>query len=73
MRKKENGKLRLQHPQRNFIYPTGEPILLNQRTGSSSGRLKITFADWDGDGLEDLIVSSKPARLQNNLPHKAHQ
>jgi hypothetical protein len=61
MHKKENGKLLLAHPQRNFVYPSGDPILLNQRTGSSSGRLKITFHDWDGDGLEDLIVSSKPA------------
>ena len=61
LRNKDNGKLLLQHPQRNFVFPSGEPILLNQRTGSSSGRLKITFADWDGDGLEDLIVSSKPA------------
>jgi WD40 repeat protein len=43
------------------VFPDGKPILLNQRTGSSSGRLKITFHDWDGDGLEDLIVSSKPA------------
>lgn len=59
--KGENGELLLAHPQRNFIYPTGEPILLNQRTGSSCGRLKITFADWDGDGLKDLIFSSKPA------------
>ncbi|MBN1349212.1 VCBS repeat-containing protein [candidate division KSB1 bacterium] len=55
------GALRLAPPQRNFVYPSGEPILLNQRTGSSSGRLKITFADWDGDGLRDLVFSSKPA------------
>jgi hypothetical protein len=27
----------------------------------SCGRLKITFADWDGDGLKDLVFSSKPA------------
>ena len=60
-RSKKEDKLVLNHPERNFVYPSGEPILLNQRTGSSSGRLKITFADWDGDGLEDLIVSSKPA------------
>lgn len=60
-RSKVNGKLILEHPERNFVFPTGEPILLNQRTGSSSGRLKITFADWDGDGFEDLIFSSKPA------------
>ena len=61
LRAKEEGKLILAHPERNFVFPTGEPILLNQLTGSSSGRLKITFADWDGDGLEDLIFSSKPA------------
>ncbi len=57
----KEGKLFLNPPERSFIYPSGEPILLNQRTGSSSGRLKITFADWDGDGLKDLIFSSKPA------------
>ena len=60
-RKKVDDKLVLMHPKRNFVFPDGQPILLNQRTGSSSGRLKITFHDWDGDGLEDLIVSSKPA------------
>ena len=57
----ENDDLQLSHPQRNFVSVDGEPIVLNQRTGSSSGRLKITFSDWDGDGLKDLIVSSKPA------------
>ena len=61
LRYKENDKLYLSHPQRNFVWPDGEPILLNQLKGSSSGRLKIEFADWDDDGLEDLIVSSKPA------------
>ncbi|WP_338359158.1 VCBS repeat-containing protein [Yeosuana marina] len=58
---KQGDKLMLGHPQRNFIFPDGSPILLNQKKGSSSGRLKITFADWDGDGLKDLIFSSKPA------------
>ncbi len=58
---KDGEKLLLGHPQRNFIYTDGEPVLLNQRIGSSHGRLKITFADWDGDGLEDLVFSSKPA------------
>lgn len=57
----EEGQLKLGHPQRNFVFPSGKPIHLNQRTGSSHGRLKITFSDWDGDGLKDLIVSSKPA------------
>jgi tellurite resistance-related uncharacterized protein len=60
-RKKEGNKLLLMHPQRNFVFPDGEPIQLNQLKGSSHGRLKIGFADWDGDGLEDLVFSSKPA------------
>ncbi|WP_236970859.1 FG-GAP repeat domain-containing protein [Membranihabitans marinus] len=58
---KEDGMLKLGHPQRDFVDPSGQPILLNQRINSSHGRLKITFADWDGDGLEDLVFSSKPA------------
>jgi len=57
----DTDTLRLSQPLRSFIFDSGDPILLNQLTGGSSGRLKITFADWDGDGLEDLIVSSKPA------------
>jgi len=61
LRYKEDDKLLLRHPQRNFIYPTGEAIRLNQLEGGSCGRLKITFADWDGDGSKDLIFSSKPA------------
>lgn len=61
LREQRGGKLILTHPKRSFVFPDGQPILLNQRTGSSSGRLKITFHDWDGDGMEDLIVSSKPA------------
>ncbi len=55
------GALILLPPQRLFTTPDGQPLLLNQRTGSSSGRLKIEIVDWDGDGRDDLIVSSKPA------------
>ncbi len=61
LRYKENNKLLLAHPERKFVFPSGEPILLNQLKTTHNGRLKITFADWDGDGLEDLIFSSKPA------------
>ncbi len=61
IRFKKDGKLMLSPPERLFVFPDDKPILLNQRTGSSSGRLKIDFADWDGDGTEDLIFSSKPA------------
>lgn len=61
MRYQENGKLGLKHPCRNFVFPDGAPILLNQLKNKSSGRLKITFSDWDGDGKKDLIFASKPA------------
>jgi len=58
---RKGRSIKLGHPRRNFVFPDGNPILLNQLRGSSHGRLKITFADWDGDGLEDLVFSSKPA------------
>ena len=61
LRYKESGQLFLAHPERNFVFPDGQPILLNQLKNKSTGRLKFDFADWDGDGIEDLIVASKPA------------
>lgn len=57
----EDGALLLGPPERDFVYPTGETIRLNQLEKKSSGRLKIGFVDWDGDGLKDLVFSSKPA------------
>lgn len=60
-RTKKEGKLLLNHPQRNFVFPDGKAIQINQLKGKSSGRLKIEFADWDGDGVDDLILASKPA------------
>ena len=59
--KDEQGKLLLSHPQRNFVYPDGTPIQLNQLKVSHGGRINISFTDWDGDGLEDLLFAQKPA------------
>ncbi len=56
-----DGKLLLSAPKRNFVDPDGNPIRLNPREQKSNGRTKFSFADWDGDGLKDLIFSSKPA------------
>jgi hypothetical protein len=58
---KNGDKLYLAHPERNFVFEDGSPILLNQLKGKSTGRLKFDFADWDGDGTNDIIVASKPA------------
>ncbi len=55
------GHLLLGPPERRFVTPVGEPILLNGLPGAHNGRLKITFVDWDGDGDRDLVFSSKPA------------
>ena len=61
LRFKKGNDLYLSHPQRNFVFSDGNPIHLNQLKGKSTGRLKFDFADWDGDGIQDLIVASKPA------------
>ena len=37
------------------------PLRLNDGIGGQSGRRKICFTDWDGDGRLDLIVDSKNA------------
>lgn len=57
----KNGQLILLPPSRNFIHPDGSFVRLNQKEGKSSGRVKIAFADWDGDGLEDLLFTAKPS------------
>lgn len=56
-----DDELLLSPPQRSFVFPSGEPVRLNQLLAKSSGRLKIGFSDWDGDGMRDLVFSSKPA------------
>ncbi len=38
---------------------TPGPLRLNYREAGASGRRKICFADWDGDGDADLLVNSE--------------
>jgi hypothetical protein len=45
----DGGKLRLD---------SGEPILANFLHAGGTGRLKISFTDWDRDGAMDLLVGT---------------
>jgi hypothetical protein len=42
------------------------PLRLNDDEAGGSGRRKIAFTDWDGDGDLDLLVNSKNATLMEN-------
>ncbi|MFO0871365.1 MAG: FG-GAP-like repeat-containing protein [Pirellulales bacterium] len=54
-------------PQRVFADASGQPLHLNPRTAGGSGRRKLTFVDWDGDGELDLLLNSANADLYRGL------
>jgi hypothetical protein len=53
-----DGKLKLLPPERIFLQPNGRFLNLSAGRAGSSGRRKINFVDWDGDGDLDLISDS---------------
>jgi len=58
-----DGKRVLLHPKRIFCSEKGEPLQFNSRRGGASGRRKLCVADWDGDGLLDILINSRNAEL----------
>jgi hypothetical protein len=53
--------------ERIFTDTKGQPLRLNSRDAGKSGRRKLCFADWDGDGRLDLLVNSINADLYRNV------
>jgi hypothetical protein len=56
----------------------GKPIVeesgllrLNPGIAGQSGRRKFTIVDWDGDGLQDLLVNSKNVNFLKNIGDSA--
>jgi hypothetical protein len=46
---------------------TGQPIRLNSKNAGGSGRRKLHWTDWDGDGLLDLLMDSKNVELHHGV------
>lgn len=45
-------------------------LQLNTQKYGGSGRLKLSFADWDGDGKKDLFINSINVTWLQNMGEK---
>ncbi|MFC2115864.1 FG-GAP repeat domain-containing protein [Bacteroidota bacterium] len=81
-RTKKDGQLLLMPGERIFTGRDadrdGNPVVdesgllrLNPGIAGKSGRRKICVVDWDGDGLEDLLVNSKNVNFLKNMGDSA--
>jgi len=69
-REKAGDSLRLLPGERIFKDANGEPLQLNPKTAGGSGRRKVVFADWDGDGRLDLLLNSRNINFLRNVAEK---
>lgn len=75
-RAKRDGKRALLPPERIFqgaaaaANKQAVPLRLNAGTAGGSGRRKLCFADWDGDGRLDLLVNSASTNFLRNVAEK---
>jgi len=58
-RAKENGNLKLLPGRRIFKDEKDDLLRLSKRQAGGSGRRKLCMADWDGDGILDLLINSR--------------
>lgn len=63
----ENDRLTLAPARRAFLDEAGQPLRPNARPGGASGRRKLEAADWNGDGILDLLINSTNADLYLGL------
>ncbi|MCA9048065.1 MAG: exo-alpha-sialidase [Planctomycetaceae bacterium] len=52
--------------QRVFIDEDNQPLNLNPKSCGGSGRVKLAWTDWDGDGRADLLTNSENATWYRN-------
>lgn len=64
-RRSQDGKL--QPPERVFVDKEGQALRFTDRNAGGSGRRKWCIVDWDGDGVEDLLLNSKNADFYRGL------
>ncbi len=62
-RVRQDGRLVLLPPVRNFVDEDGKPLRLAGGTAGGSGRRKFCFVDWDQDGRLDLLVNGVNIRF----------
>jgi len=67
LRERRGDKLVLLPGQRTILGPDRQPLRLNSRAAGGSGRRKLCFADWDGDGRLDLLVNSRNVEFWRNV------
>ncbi|SHJ29992.1 FG-GAP repeat domain-containing protein [Pseudozobellia thermophila] len=57
----------------NFVNSSNGPLRLNEKKYGSSGRRKLAFGDWDGDGDIDILVNGINAALWENVGQTPNQ
>jgi hypothetical protein len=66
-RARKKGQPILLPGKRIFKDKAGELLRLNKRNAGGSGRRKLCFADWDGDGKLDLLANSRNISFLRNV------
>ena len=65
----EQGEARVAAHDR-LRYEDGAPVRLDLDFGGRIGRLKLAIADWDGDGLPDVLVARSGTQPVGANPYK---
>ena len=66
-RARKKGQPILLPGKRIFKDNAGETLRLSKRNAGGSGRRKLCFADWDGDGKLDLLANSRNISFLRNI------